>query len=59
MKYSLIFIIVLLIIFGIEFVIKVKNLDGNFTKKIKSSLIFRINLMIVLSIVIKSTVLYN
>lgn len=59
MKYIIICIIVLIIIFGFEFIYKVKNLEGNFTKKIKKSLIGRINVLIVLSVVLFILFVYN
>ena len=52
MKYILICLIILIIIFGVEFIVKVKSLEGNFTKRIKKSLISRINVIIVLSIIL-------
>ena len=59
MKVLLICLVILLIIFGFEFISKVKGLEGNLNKKIKKSLISRINVLIVLSVIILIVFILN
>ena len=48
MNFILTIIILIVVILGVEFVIRIKKLEGNLTKKIKKSLIIRLNIIMIL-----------